>query len=149
MVKVDTKDRTVQWCKVMFVEFVMTPQKLQTELDEFLNQGRLEQEPFEDYSARLDRLTTIYKIRNHALHQSVPDRLRKMLSPTTDAIMPIFHCLELDVADRPRKPAITDVGIFYLMLAMVPGPGDCDEWQWCTEGRETFFFNALSIGFFG
>ncbi|KAG0250962.1 hypothetical protein BGZ95_007032, partial [Linnemannia exigua] len=138
MSKITPKERTVKWCQDKFVELVMTPQMLQAELTEFRTQGRLEQESFEKYAARLDRLLTIYKVRDHALHQTILCDLRQTLSPTVYAIMLMFHHFETARADRPTKPEITDVHDFCRMLSIVPGPEDSSDWGHYAETRRAF-----------
>ncbi|KAG0277349.1 hypothetical protein BGZ97_009915, partial [Linnemannia gamsii] len=139
MAKVTPKERTVKWCQDKFVELVMTPQMLQAELTEFMSEGRLEQESYEKYAARLDRLLTIYKIRDHALHQTVLCDLRQTLSPMVYAIMLMFRHLETARADRPMKPEITDVHDFCRMLSIVPGPEDSSDWGRYAETRKAYY----------
>ncbi|KAK3811654.1 MAG: hypothetical protein J3R72DRAFT_498791 [Linnemannia gamsii] len=121
-----------------FVELVMTPQMLQAELTEFRTQGRLEKELFEKYAARLDRLLTIYKIHDHALHQTILRDLRQTLSPMVYAITLMFHHLETARADRPTKPELTDVHDFCRMLSIVPGPEDSSDWGHYAKTRKAF-----------
>ncbi|KAK3804717.1 MAG: hypothetical protein J3R72DRAFT_428704 [Linnemannia gamsii] len=136
--KVTPKECTVKWCQDKFVELVMTPHMLQAKLTEFRTQGRLEQELFEKYAARLDRLPIIYKIRDHALHQTILCDLRQTLSPMVYAIMLMFHHLETARMDRPTKPEITDVHDFCHMLSIVPGPEDSSDWGHYAETRKAF-----------